>query len=178
MLIACLARNSCLDPILPENASPMATTTATKPAVAAKASKTARAKKMSPRSNRSLDRPVPGTMTAAKGGAPSPTATAAATPTIATKQPTAAQAKASDIRRYRDLANSFKLLADGTRLGILDMIAGGPKNATKFDAVNRDGTVIFHGTVGTSAADLILDNVSIATGQTVTITAATYTAPV
>ncbi len=106
----------------------MATTTATKPAVAAKASKTARAKKMSPRSNRSLDRPVPGTMTAAKGGAPSPTATAAATPTIATKQPTAAQAKASDIRRYRDLANSFKLLADGTRLGILDMIAGGPKN--------------------------------------------------
>jgi hypothetical protein len=62
--------------------------------------------------------------------------------------------------------------------GVAPTIAAGPKNATKFEAVNRDGVAVFLGSVGTSAADLILDNVSINTGQTVTITAATYTAPV
>lgn len=62
--------------------------------------------------------------------------------------------------------------------GVAPSIASGPKNATKFDAVNRDGAAVFSGSVGTSAADLILDNVSINTGQTVTVTAISYTAPV
>lgn len=56
-------------------------------------------------------------------------------------------------------------------------IAGGPKVATKFDAVNRAGTVIFSGSVGIGTGDLQVDNTSIATGQTVTITAYSYTAP-
>ncbi len=39
--------------------------------------------------------------------------------------------------------------------------------ATWFRAVDKDATAIIDGSVGTAAADLILDNTSIATGQTV-----------
>lgn len=41
--------------------------------------------------------------------------------------------------------------------------------AAWFRAVNKGGTAIIDGSVGTSSADLILDNTSIASGQTVTL---------
>lgn len=58
-------------------------------------------------------------------------------------------------------------------------IAGAPSNADNFQIVDRDGNIIFSGSVTATGGggDLTLDNVSIATGQTVTVTSGTYTAP-
>lgn len=50
-----------------------------------------------------------------------------------------------------------------------DSAANATGTATFFRAVNRDGTAVLQGTVGTSDADLILDDVSIVTGQQVSI---------
>ncbi len=61
--------------------------------------------------------------------------------------------------------------------GTAGTIAGGPKNATYFQALNRDSAVVFTGSVGVSSADMILSDVSIGTGQVVNITSASYTAP-
>lgn len=49
-------------------------------------------------------------------------------------------------------------------------------NATWFRLWKSDGTTpVLDGTVGTSSADLILNNVNIATGQTVSVTSLTIT---
>lgn len=62
--------------------------------------------------------------------------------------------------------------ATATASGILpksNTSATAAGTATWFRAVDKDGTGIIDGSVGTSDADLILDNTSIATGQTVTL---------
>lgn len=51
--------------------------------------------------------------------------------------------------------------------------AGAGTNATWFRITTSGGTALIDGTVGTSAADLVLNNTSIATGQTVSITSFT-----
>lgn len=54
--------------------------------------------------------------------------------------------------------------------------AGTGTNSTWFRLFKSDGTTaVLDGTVGTSSADLILNNVSIATGQSVSVTAFTIT---
>ena len=68
--------------------------------------------------------------------------------------------------------------ADGTATLDVDpavtVAASGTGVVTKFDIVNSDDTVIFSGTVGESAADLVLDNNDVNSGQTITITSFTY----
>jgi hypothetical protein len=55
--------------------------------------------------------------------------------------------------------------------------ATGDGTAAKFTVTKSDDTVIYQGTVGTSGADLTIVNTSILTGQPLTVTAHTYTAP-
>jgi len=62
--------------------------------------------------------------------------------------------------------------ATATASGILpksNTSATAAGTATWFRAVDKDATGIIDGSVGTADADLILDNTSIATGQTVTL---------
>jgi len=54
-----------------------------------------------------------------------------------------------------------------TGLPASDTSATASGTATWFRAINKGGTAIIDGSVGTSSADLILDNCSIASGQTV-----------
>ena len=49
--------------------------------------------------------------------------------------------------------------------------------ADNFQVLDSDNTVIWSGTAGESAADMILDNSDIANGQTVNITSFTHTQP-
>lgn len=53
--------------------------------------------------------------------------------------------------------------------------AGG--TADNFQVLDSDNNVIWSGTAGTSGTDMILDNTSIANGQTVNLTAFTHTQP-
>lgn len=53
--------------------------------------------------------------------------------------------------------------------------AGGGTTATWFRLETSGGTAHIDGTVGISGADLNLNNTSIATGQTVSVTSSTYT---
>lgn len=63
--------------------------------------------------------------------------------------------------------------------------AGLPKSGTavaagtadNFQVLDSDNNVIWSGTAGTSGTDMILDNTSIANGQTVNLTAFTHTQP-
>jgi len=48
--------------------------------------------------------------------------------------------------------------------------------AAKFDVLDRNGSMVFEGSVGTSGADAIIDNTSISSGQTVNLNSLTYTA--
>ena len=60
--------------------------------------------------------------------------------------------------------------AAATASGILpktDTSANASGTATWFRAVDKDATAIIDGTVGTSGADMVLDNTSIAAGQAV-----------
>ncbi len=57
----------------------------------------------------------------------------------------------------------------------LTATAAASGTAAHFRLKNAAGTRIIEGTVGTSAADLILDNTSINSGQQVTITALAFT---
>lgn len=43
--------------------------------------------------------------------------------------------------------------------------------------VDRDGTEVFRGSVGTSGTDFLIDITSLVDGQTIKVTACTYTAP-
>ena|ERR1041384_1925702 len=54
-------------------------------------------------------------------------------------------------------------------------IAGG--NADNFQVLDSDNNVLWSGTAGTSGTDMIMDNTSIANGQTVNLTAFTHTQP-
>lgn len=66
-------------------------------------------------------------------------------------------------------------MSGGTRTGT-GAAAG---TAQSFRVINRDGATVFDGAVSMSGGggDLILDNTNIAIGQTVNITALTYTHP-
>ena len=60
-----------------------------------------------------------------------------------------------------------------------DTNAAGTGTATKFDLVNRDGTVVISGTVGNgSGGDINLSSNVITAGDTVSMSALTYTASV
>ncbi len=54
-------------------------------------------------------------------------------------------------------------------------VAAGDADVSEF--VNRDGTLFMSGSAGTSGAEVNLDNVSIAIGQTVKLTDGTLTMP-
>ena len=66
------------------------------------------------------------------------------------------------------LANTATATASGI-LPKTNTSATASGTATWFRAVDKDATAIIDGSVGTASADLILDNTSIATGQTVTL---------
>lgn len=55
--------------------------------------------------------------------------------------------------------------------------AGASGTADNFQVLDSDNNVIWSGTAGTSGTDMILDNTSIASGQTVNLTAFTHTQP-
>lgn len=55
--------------------------------------------------------------------------------------------------------------------------ATGTGTAAKYEARRSDDTVEWSGTVGTSGADCIIDNISITSGQTVNLTAWTHAQP-
>lgn len=55
--------------------------------------------------------------------------------------------------------------------------AGAAGTADNFQVLDSDNNVIWSGTAGTSGTDMILDNTSIANGQTVNLTAFTHTQP-
>lgn len=52
--------------------------------------------------------------------------------------------------------------------------ASGTGTADNFKVYDSDATLIFSGTVGTSGTDMTVDNTSINSGQTVTLTSFTY----
>lgn len=58
----------------------------------------------------------------------------------------------------------------------LSNTAAGTGTAAKFTVTDSDDNIIFTGSVGTSGTDLTIDNTSINTGQTVTVSSMTYTA--
>jgi hypothetical protein len=63
-----------------------------------------------------------------------------------------------------------------TLLGVpLSATASGTGTAAKFSITDSDDNVIYQGSIGTSGADLTIDNTSINSGQTVRVTAHTYT---
>lgn len=55
--------------------------------------------------------------------------------------------------------------------------ATGTGTAAKFTVVDRDDNIIFQGTVGTSGADLTITNTSINSGDPISVTSLTYSAP-
>jgi len=66
-----------------------------------------------------------------------------------------------------------------TALGVpLSTTATGTGTAAKAKVVDSDDTTIYAGSCGMSDADFIIDNTSLVAGQTVRLTAMTYTAPV
>lgn len=71
-------------------------------------------------------------------------------------------------------ASSGVITLQGTPLSTT---ATGDGAAAKFTCTDSDNNIIFTGSVGLSASDLTIDNTSILTGQTVTISSMTYTAP-
>lgn len=58
-----------------------------------------------------------------------------------------------------------------------DTSADSTGTATYFRLASSGGTVVYQGTVGVSAADLVLSSVSITAGDTVTVSALTLTQP-
>jgi len=60
----------------------------------------------------------------------------------------------------------------------LSATASGTGTATKFKISDNSGDEKLYGSVGTSGADINLSSVSITSGDTVSISALTYTAPV
>lgn len=64
-----------------------------------------------------------------------------------------------------------------TANAITSGIAGNTGTAAHFRAKNASGVVIFQGTVGTSAADMIINSTSITSGDTVGATAWTIKLP-
>ncbi|MBN1131201.1 MAG: hypothetical protein JXA71_19580 [Chitinispirillaceae bacterium] len=60
---------------------------------------------------------------------------------------------------------------------VLSAQATGTGTAAKFTVTDSDDTIIYQGSVATSGGDLTIDNTSIVTGQTVNVTAHSYTAP-
>lgn len=64
-----------------------------------------------------------------------------------------------------------------TANAITSGIAGNTGTAAHFRAKNTSGVVIFQGTVGTSAADMIINSTSITSGDTVGATAWTIKLP-
>ena len=80
-----------------------------------------------------------------------------------------------------DLSNpAFGAASTGTAT-----LAGTPKSGTatgtgtaaKFRVYDRDNNEVWQGTAGTGGTDLVLDNASINSGQTVNITSWTHTQP-
>lgn len=59
----------------------------------------------------------------------------------------------------------------------LSATASGTGTANAFGIFNQDGTEVFRGAVSTSGSDLNLNSTSITSGQTVNITAFTFTIP-
>ena len=69
--------------------------------------------------------------------------------------------------------------AVSTLLGVpLSTTGLATSSATFFRAKNGAGTAVVDGTVGTSAADAIIDNASIVTGQTVLLNSWTFKVPI
>jgi len=64
-----------------------------------------------------------------------------------------------------------------TAAAIADDTSATGGTTTKCQLVDRDGTVVVEGTVGTSGTDIILSTNVIPVGATVELTALTYTAP-
>lgn len=58
----------------------------------------------------------------------------------------------------------------------LSNTASGSGTAAKFTVTDSDDNIIYTGSVGTSGADITIDNTSIISGQTVSVSAHTYTA--
>lgn len=71
-------------------------------------------------------------------------------------------------------ASTGTATAAGLPLSGTGIAAGTPDG---FQVLNRDGTVIFSGTAGTSGTDCILASATIALGGTVTVTGWTHTQP-
>jgi hypothetical protein len=83
-------------------------------------------------------------------------------------------------------ATAFPTAVDGATTGLATATASAISNDTNaantgtagyFRALNGAGTVIVQGTVGTSAADMILNTTSIVAGSTVSITSWVVTLP-
>lgn len=55
--------------------------------------------------------------------------------------------------------------------------AGATGTADGFQILDSTGAVLWSGTAGTSGTDMVLDNTSIASGQTVNLTSFTHTQP-
>ena len=68
--------------------------------------------------------------------------------------------------------------ASGNSLPIQDLSADASGTATMCQIVDRDGTLIFDGTVGTSGTDVVMVSNVLTAGEPVDITSITYTAPV
>jgi two-component sensor histidine kinase len=78
---------------------------------------------------------------------------------------------------FAGAASGGVLTANAISNGTGAAAAGTGTNGTWFRIWKSNGTTpVFDGTVGTSAADLILNNASIANGQTVSVTSLTRTA--
>jgi hypothetical protein len=59
----------------------------------------------------------------------------------------------------------------------LSATASGTGTANAFMLRDQDAAEVLRGTVATSAADIVIDNTSIVTGQTVNLTSFTFTVP-
>jgi hypothetical protein len=67
--------------------------------------------------------------------------------------------------------------AKATAASVTSAAAGASGTASFFRATNAAGTAVIQGTVGTTAADLILDSVVISSGATVAVSAWTFSVP-
>lgn len=65
-----------------------------------------------------------------------------------------------------------------TALGVpLSAVASASGTSDNFQVYSRGGTLLWSGTIGTSNADLIVDNTNLTATQTFTLTAWTHTQP-
>ena len=78
---------------------------------------------------------------------------------------------------FAPAASGGVLTANAISSGTGSVAAGGGSTATWFRVTTSGGVAKLDGTVATAGADMNINNTSIATGQTVTVSSATITAP-